>query len=543
MDLILYNGKIRTMDRMKPEASAVAVKGGVIAAVGASKDVLSLKTPETMLADMGGARVVPGFNDSHLHILNYAIMSDQCDLTGSASISEIEARMRRHIEAKRIPKNGWVVGKHWDQEILAERRFPTRDDLDAISSEHPVICIRICFHIACANTKALEMLGFLGGGGENPGNGANLQGGAAIGSEEISTGIFKESAAESLLEALAQPSAVEIGKYLAVAGHELAQNGITSVQSDDFSDAKNYGDVNSAYVELARNGRLLFRACQQRRLPKGCGIDDFLNNRCDLSGAEGFYKLGPVKLMADGSLGARTAYLSKPYNDDPSTKGVAIYSQEELDHLVCRSHEAGQDVAVHCIGDGAAYMAMGSIRKAREMKGFDARHGIVHCQITDAPLLEMFGELGVMAYVQPIFLNVDLHVVESRVGHALASTSYNFKTMADMGVNVSFGTDCPVEGLSPLNNIYSAVTRKDLCGNPPGGFCPSQRMTVGEAVYAYTAGSAYCSREERVKGMISEGYMADMAVLSEDIFEMDPDGIKDAKVNMTVLNGKIVWQR
>jgi predicted amidohydrolase YtcJ len=247
--------------------------------------------------------------------------------------------------------------------------------------------------------------------------------------------------------------------------------------------------------------------------------------------------------MADGSLGARTAYLSRPYADAPSTRGIATYSQEELDHLIRRSHEAGQDAAVHCIGDGAAYMAMGSIRRAKAMKKNGSRHGIVHCQITDAPLLGMFRELNVTAYVQPIFLRVDLHVVESRVGKALAETSYNFKTLVDLGVNVSLGTDCPVEGLNPLPNIYSAVTRKDLGGNPQGGFYSGQCLTVGEAVYAYTAGSAYCSREERVKGKIREGYMADIAVLSDDIFEIDPNGIKDARVDMTILDGKIVWQR
>ncbi|MDR1138161.1 MAG: amidohydrolase [Synergistaceae bacterium] len=536
MDLILYNGRISTMDPQKPEVSAVAVKNGVIAAVGSSEDILSLKTSSTTLEDLEGARVVPGFNDSHLHVLNHAIMSEQCDLSGSGSIGEIVSRMRRHIDAKKIPKGEWVVGKHWNQDILEGNKFPTRDDLDAISGEHPVICIRTCFHVASANTKAIEALKPYGNGSLNP------RRTEPIGEEEMRTGIFKESAAEFLFDALALPSADEVRKYLVKAGLDLARNGVTSIQSDDFSEARHYEDVISAHVGLARDGRLLFRACQQRRPPEGCDIADFLNKCHDLSGAEGFYNLGPVKLMADGSLGARTAYLGQPYRDDPSTSGVSIYSQEELDYLVCRAHEANQSVAVHCIGDGAARMAMRSIRKARENKNFDARHGIVHCQITDAPLLNMFRELDVLAYVQPIFLNADLHVAESRVGRALAATSYNFKTMSDAGVHMSFGTDCPVETLDPLLNIYSAVTRKDLSGNPDGGFHPEQRMTVGEAVHAYTVGSAYCSREEGVKGMIKEKYMADMAVLSGDIFKIEPDGIKDVKVNITVLNGKIVWR-
>ncbi|MDR2780159.1 MAG: amidohydrolase [Synergistaceae bacterium] len=537
MNLILYNGKISTMDPQQPEVSAAAVENGVIAAVGSSEDMMVLKTPATKLVDLEKNRVVPGFNDSHLHILNYAVMSEQCDLLGSGSIGEIVSRMRRHIDAKKIPKGGWVTGKHWNQDILAEKRFPTRGDLDAVSTEHPVVCIRICFHVVSVNTRALELLGLRGD------NTASRRVAEAVGEEEVRTGIFKESAAEFLFDSLALSSAGEVGKYLVKAGRDLARNGVTSIQSDDFSEAVDYEDVISAYADLTRNGRLLFRTCQQRRLPKSCDIGDFLNKRRDLSGTEGFYKLGPIKLMADGSLGARTAYLSHPYKDDPANRGIAIYSQEEMDYLVGRTHEAGQAVAVHCIGDGAAYMVMSSIHKARKGKKFDARHGIVHCQITDAPLLEMFRELDVLAYVQPIFLNEDLHVAESRVGHGLAATSYNFKTMADTGVRMSIGTDCPIETLDPLRNIYSAVTRKDLGGNPDGGFYPEQRLTVEEAVYYYTVGSAYCSGEEDVKGMIKKGYMADMTVLSDDIFKIDPDGIKDAKVNMTILDGKIVWSR
>jgi predicted amidohydrolase YtcJ len=543
MDLILCNGRISTMDRKKPEVSAVAVENGVIAATGATDDIMALKTRNTAVIDLEGARTVPGFNDSHLHILNYAVTSDECDLQGCGSIGEVVSRMRRHIDAKRIPKGGLVIGTQWNQEIFAEKRFPTRDDLDAISTEHPVVCIRVCFHVACVNTRMLEMMGVCGGKDENGRGPVKLRSGWAIGEKEINTGILAESAADAVFDAIALPSAEKIAKYLEKIGPELAQYGITSLQSDDFTDARNYEDVIAAYTDLARNGRLLFRACQQRRLPDGCDIDDFLNKRHDLTGVGGFYKLGPIKFMADGSLGARTAFLSHPYRDDPSTRGVSVHSQDKLDHLVSRSHEAGESVAIHCIGDAAAYMAVESIRKASKTKKFDARHGLVHCQITDAPLLEMFKELNLLAYVQPIFLDLDLHVLESRVGGDLASTSYGFKTMVDTGVIMSLGTDCPAAQINPLQNIYSAVTRKDLAGYPSQGFYPEQRMTVEEAVYAYTAVSAYCSREEDVKGTIAKNQMADMAVLSDDIFEMDPDGIKDVKVDMTILDGKVVWRR
>lgn len=532
MDTILYNGNIHTMDPGQPQVQALAIRDGQVAATGTSEEMLALAGRATRLIDLQGALAVPGFNDSHLHLLQHAVFSAQCDLFGTASIDEIIGRMRAHLAEKRTPKGKWVIGRHWNQDALREKRFPTRQDLDNVSKEHPVAAFRTCLHIAALNTKALELLGFLEAPAPIPG-----------GEFDVETGIFKEAATYRLLEAIQPASVAEIQAYLRLAGKELAQNGITSVQSDDFTFARRHEDVVAAYAGLARAGELDFRVYQQCRPPEGMPIEAFLAQAFDLSGCEHTYALGPVKLLADGSLGARTALLARPYHDDAGTRGMATYTQEALDDLVLAAHRAGRAVAVHAIGDGAIHMALDSIEKARAARPAPGiRHGIVHCQITDRPLLDRFAQGKILAYLQPIFLHADVHVANQRVGPKLAATSYAFKTMLAEGVPVSFGTDCPVEALDPMENLYCAVARKDLGGWPEGGFYPEERLTVDQALYAYTAGSAYCSGEEEVKGRLVPGQFADIAVLSEDIYTLPPDAIQDVTVTMTLMDGRVVWQ-
>lgn len=532
MDTILHNGKIRTMDVTNPQVQALAIRNGKVAAVGTNEEILALANKSTNCINLAGALAVPGFNDSHLHLLHHAVLSAQCELSGATSIGEIVRRMKTYIAEENAPGNKWIVGKSWNQDILEEKRFPTRQDLDVISAEHPIVVFRTCMHIAVLNTKGLQMLGFSKHTHAIPG-----------GEFDVDTGIFKEAATYQLAESIMPASVEDVERYLRHAGKDLAQNGITSVQCDDFAFARNYEDVIAAFSGLARRNELTFRAYQQCRPPAGVSIEEYLAQSYDLSGCEHIYGLGPIKLMADGSLGARTAYLSRPYEDDPSVQGIASYTQEEMDALVMAAHNAGRAVAIHCIGDGSGYMAMHSIKKACAAKpNTGIRHGIIHCQITDQPLLDMFADMKILAYLQPIFLHADVHIAIDRVGQELAATSYTYKTMLEMGTPVSFGTDCPVESLNPLANIYCAVTRKDLNGQPREGFFSKECLTVDQALYAYTVGSAYCSYEETIKGRLKEGYLADIAVLSDDLYVIPPDAIKDVTVKMTLMGGKIVWR-
>jgi len=241
-------------------------------------------------------------------------------------------------------------------------------------------------------------------------------------------------------------------------------------------------------------------------------------------------------------LGGRTAYLRAPYADDASTRGVQTLTQAQTDELVQIAVENDCQVATHAIGDAAIEQMLNSYRTVCG-EGNPLRHGIIHVQITDEALLQQFVELDILAYIQPIFLHYDVSMLEDRVGKELASTSYAFNTLQQSGVHVSFGTDCPVEFLSPINNIYCAVTRQRLTGEPAGGYNPSERMDIYDAVDGYTIGSAYASFEEGVKGRIRPGYYADFTVLSQDIFTIDPNDILSTKVDATITNGSLVYER
>ncbi|MCL2496720.1 MAG: amidohydrolase family protein, partial [Clostridiales bacterium] len=349
------------------------------------------------------------------------------------------------------------------------------------------------------------------------------------------SGIFREAALDLL--ALPKPNTAEIKALIKEAAADMLRQGITSAQSDDFGHAA-WQDVTRAYSELAAMQELPLRVYQQCLFSKAEDIAAFLAEEYTPP-QQPFYQLGPIKLLSDGSLGARTAFLTSPYRDDPSTRGISCFSEAELDAILALCHQHGRAAAIHCIGDGAAYRAIKSLEKARRLFGGGLRHGLVHCQICDGIIPRKMKELELAAYIQPIFLDYDIHIVEQRVGADLARTSYPFKTLHDLGIPIALGSDCPVEPFDPLPNIYCAVTRRDLRGFPPEGFHAEQALSVQEAVYAYTAGPAYCSYEENIKGRLEEGFYADMTVLDRDIFRIKAEEIKDARVVMTVVGGEI----
>jgi predicted amidohydrolase YtcJ len=524
MDTIFYNGVIHTM-RDEEVISAVAVEQGIIRAVGGDAQILALQGPHTLLTDLKQNLMIPGFNDSHLHILNYGLHKRRLNLGGCRSVAEMIERGRDYIAQN--PASGLIVGRGWNQDHFHCPAFPHKKDLDAISAELPLIFYRVCGHIAVVNSRALEYFQ-LGPASHCPEGG----------SFDLASGLFREAALD-LLD-IAAPRIAEIKEIIKDAAGDMLRQGITSAQSDDFGQAA-WEDVVQAYSELAAAQELPVRVYQQCLFGNIDDIANFLAAQRQAPQAQAFYSLGPIKLLSDGSLGARTAFLRQPYHDDPSTRGIACFSKAELDAIIALCQQNGRATAIHCIGDGAAYRAAESFAKARKMYGGGLRHGIVHCQISDRPLLEKMKELELLAYIQPIFLDYDIHIVEERVGADLAKTSYQFKTLQNLGVPISLGSDCPVEPFDPLPNIYCAVTRRDLQGFPQAGFCAEQALSVQEAVFAYTAGSTYCSYEEKFKGRIQEGFYADMTVLDRDIFRIRPQEIKDTRVLMTVVAGKILY--
>lgn len=540
MDLILLNGKVITMDGLHPSAEAVAVKDGKIYAAGLNSEMLALKEDATAIIDLEGKLLVPGFNDSHMHLLSFATTLEKVDLTSSASIDELIEKLGAFISKSPLKPGQWIQGWGWNHDRFDVNRFPTRYDLDRVTTDYPICITRACCHVAVVNSKALEIAGITG-------DTSQIEGGYFdIDEKGEPLGIFRENALTLVYGKIPVPGVEDIKRLIHMGAKTALAQGITSLQTDDFNavPGNDYEKILKAYRELDEEKMLPVRINQQCLLSSPESLGKFLKSGYMTGAGTEFFKIGPLKILADGSLGARTAYLQEPYADDPSTRGIPVYTQEEMDNLVITAHKSGMQVAVHCIGDRTMYMAFESIEKAQKEKPRkDARHSIIHCQITDKTLLDKFKDLDVVAHIQPIFLDYDLHIAESRVGAEKAGTSYNWKGMFDRGVHVACGSDCPVEPFNVLKGIYCAVTRKDLKGYPEGGWFPEQKLTIDQALYGFTLGAAYASFEEDIKGALTPGKLADMAVLSEDIYSIDPDSIKDVEVLMTFVGGKLVYKK
>ncbi|MDU4891358.1 MAG: amidohydrolase [Clostridium sp.] len=540
MDIIFYNGIIKTMNLKQPTAQAIAIKNNIIYKVGTNEEVLALKNEDTEVVDLKGKLVFPGFNDSHLHLLHFGLLLQNLDLANTTSISSVIEKAKQFIEDKQLKEEQWVMGFGWNQDYFTdEKRIITRHDLDKVSTTHPIFLHRACGHIAVVNTKALEICNI----DENT---PQVEGGYfEVDENGYPTGVFRENAIKLINKRISKLSNDEIKECIMDAVNYANSKGITSCQTDDFLSLpeNHFEDVIKAYNDLIEENKLTVRIYEQCLRPSKDLLMEFLDAGHRTGEGNEFFKIGPLKLLVDGSLGARTALLSEPYLDDNTTTGLTVIPKEQLDELIEIAHKNGMQIAVHCIGDKAMYMVFDGYEKVlKRYPKENHRHGIVHCQITDEALLKKYCDLNVLAYIQPVFFNSDIHIVEDKVGFHRAKASYRWKTMVDTDVKVSLGTDCPVELLDALPNIYSAVTRKDLKGYPENGWFPEERLSIDESIYAYTMGSAYASFEENIKGSIEENKLADFVVLEENIYEVPEDHIKDVQVNTTVVNGKIVYK-
>lgn len=541
MDTILVNGKVYTVDNKRSIKEAIAIKNGIIADIGTNEEILSLKNDNTEIIDLKGKLILPGFNDSHMHLVNLGYTLSKVSLYGVSSLDEIGKRIYEYIEENKLKKGTWIMGNGWNQDYFQdEKRFPTRYDLDKISTEYPIVITRICGHVIVANSLALKLLNITK---DTP----QVEGGY-IDVDEYGEplGIFREKAIYIVFNSLPSPLNEEIKRMIKKAVKELNKQGITSVGTDDFGALPNrdYKQILKAYFELKDNKELNVRVNEQCLLGTKDEFTSFLEEGYNTSWGDENFRIGPLKILLDGSLGARTAALTKPYNDQHDTIGILTMEEEELYDLVEFAHKNNTQLAIHAIGDRAIYVAMEGIERAlKKYTRNNHRHGIVHCQITDEVLLNKFKELELIAYIQPIFLDYDWKIVRDRVGEELEKTSYNWKTLVNKRVNIACGSDAPVETFNVLYGIYEAVTRMDLNGNPKGGWLPEQKLTVEEAVYGYTMGGAYSTFEENIKGSIEKGKLADLVVLSRDIFEIPKEEIKDVEVEMTIFNGKIVYEK
>lgn len=515
---------------------ALLIEDGIIKMVGSNQDILAAASGAEEI-DAQGHTVVPGFIDSHLHMYNVGFNLRSIILMGATSIAECIQRSRDFLEKNKPAPGSVIAGRGWNHDYFTdEHRMLNRHDLDQITTEHALVFARACGHVTVVNSKALEMAGITRDTPQVPGGEFELD------ENGEPNGVFKELAAALVQKLLAQPEGQDLEDLLRAGMEHAAEWGITSIQSNDIKN-DNYERIYGAYQSMVDKGTALVRTYHQCNFTTLPQYEDFLAHGYKTGYGCSMNKIGPLKLFIDGSLGARTALMRQDYNDAPGVRGIEVMTQEQLNAFVKTAQANHMQVAVHAIGDRGIEMVLNAYDTVIEGGKNDLRHGIVHCQITDLPLLERFQKNDIIAYIQPIFLHYDLHIVEDRVGKPLTSTSYAFHTMEKLGLHTCYGTDSPVEDLNTMDNIHCAVNRQDLKGFPEGGFYPEERIDVSDAIDEYTIGCAYTSFEEDVKGRLKPGYYADLAILSDDIFTVPTEKIRDIRVLTTMVGGKVTFQR
>lgn len=541
--LLLTNGVIATMDPARPLAHAAVVDGTYFAYVGEeaeARDFLRTFAGEQVEeVDLGGKFVLPGFNDSHLHFIHYVKARLSVDLFGCTSLTEVQDRLSKGLEGFDSTSGRWLMGEGWNHELFTDgRRFPNRHDLDAVSREVPILILRGCFHVGAVNTKGLELLKLTKESAGQYGDFLELDG------DGEPTGVLKENLLDDVKGALPSIGLKDLLEQVKRAQYDFFAEGLTSLQTDDFKYAPD--EAPYALMEglraLSERGELKLRLAEQALLTEPETLDEFFRRGMEQYGGGTGFRISTVKILADGSLGGRTAYMQEPYADDPTTRGIPIYEQKELDALVETAHRHGMPAAIHAIGDGGAEMALTAFQRAEERCPWvRPRHGLVHCQVMTENQLQRMKALGVTAFVQPVFINGDMHIAPARLGEARLKGSYAWGTMERMGIPTAYGTDCPVEQIRPLDGIYCAVTRRDFEGNGP--FLPGEAVSVEQALYAYTAGGAYASGEEHLKGRIRPGMLADFTVLDRNLFTIPPETIREARVLATYVGGVQVYRQ
>lgn len=526
------NARVFTADGHAAECFVVC--GGEFAFVGSVNEAKNA-CPDAECVDLGGRFVCPGFNDSHMHLLELGCVLGQAQLQNHTdSLSAMLDAVQEYADCH--PEESWVLGRGWNHDFFSDAaRYPTRSELDGVCPDRPCLITRACGHVAIANSRALALCGISESAPEVDGGRVCTD---AFGRPN---GALEENAIALVSRHIPAPDREGIKRRLCLAMENIAGYGITSVQSDDFGALEApFEEVIAAYRELEAEGKMTIRVTEQCLLADMALLDRFLAAGYHTGWGDEWFRIGPLKLLTDGSLGARTAYLRAPYTDAPDTCGTAIYTQDALDALILRAHSAGIQIAAHAIGDAAADAMLSAVEKAQAAcpRG-DARHGIVHAQIFTREQAKRAAKLNMHAYIQPIFLDYDTQIVFPRLGDR-ALDAYPAASLRAAGVTFSGGSDCPVEPADVLRGIQCAVTRMPVTRSIDAPYLPREGLTLQEALLSFTVYGAYTSFEEHKKGRIAPGYLADFTVLGIDPFETDPRWIHRIPITGTYTGGRKV---
>ncbi|MGA3194359.1 MAG: amidohydrolase [Terriglobales bacterium] len=516
-----------------PRAEAIAVRGDRILAVGTRAEIAKMKGPETKVVDLDGHFVMPGFNDAHMHLASAGLEKMNVDMVGVKSIEEFRQRLRD--KAQSASPGEWLVGEGWDETLWPVKTLPTRFDVDEVSYDHPVFLGRVDGHIAVANTLALK-LAIVTLATKDP------EGGKIDRDDDgTPTGILREKACDLVRAVIPKPSHDKRREAVEMALNDLAIHGITSAQ--DYSSWEDF----QIYQEIEADGKLTARISEW--LPFDNPISELNRKRDSHPASDTMLHTGMLKGFMDGSLGSKTAALLAPYSDDPGNTGIPQYEPEKLNAMTRDRVLAGYQIGFHAIGDKGVQMALdafaGAEKAAKDAKvkavdgGTNYRLRVEHAQVTTPQQVLRFKELGVIASMQPNHLLTDMNWAESRLGPKRAETSYAWAEFLRRGVVLAFGTDYPVEPVTPFRGVYSAITRMSEDGKKS---YPGQKLTIEQALAAYTTGAAFAEFAEKQKGKLEPGMLADFVVLDRDITAAPPPKILETKVLRTVVGGKTVYE-
>ena len=516
-------------DAWRWTVQALAIRGDRILAVGSGKEIQKLKGAKTEVIDLHGRVVMPGFNDAHVHLASAGMTKLRVNLEGSKSLEEMKARIAER--AKTASEGEWLTGRGWDHTLWPGAKLPTRQDLDAVTGDHPAVFVRVDGHIAIANSAALKAGGVTR---ESP----DPAGGKIDRDEQgEATGILRETSKDAMLEKVPPPTPAQRRRAAELALADAAQWGVTSAQDnsewDDFL----------VFEQLEREGKLTLRITEW--LPFGESLEVLKQRRDSHPHDDPMLHTGMLKGYMDGSLGSRTAAMLAPYSDDPKNTGLPQFEQEKLNQMTKERADAGFQIGFHAIGDRGVEMALTAFAQAlpatpegRLASG--RRFRIEHAQVITPEQLKKFHELRVFASMQPNHLLTDMNWAMDRIGPERAKRSYSWKEFLKADVTLAFGTDYPVEPITPFRGIYAAVTRKNEAGSAE--YYPEQKLTIEQAIVAYTTGSALAEFAEKDKGTLAPGMLADFVVLDRDITEIPPAEILKTRVLRTVVGGKTVYE-
>ncbi len=529
-DLLIVNARIYPMQDSLQTVEALAIRDGRVLALGTTDEILG-NFVSRKVEDAKGLTVLPGFNDAHLHLLGLGRALQRVDLVGTKSYEEVRTRVQ--ARADQTAGGEWILGRGWDQNDWPDKSFPTHESLSAITPRHFVAIRRVDGHAVLVNKSVLDLAG-IDASTKDPSGGKILRD-----SRGNPTGVLIDNAMALVERLVPAPSAAQDSAALELAIESCLSVGLTSVQDPgvDSSDIE-------VYNKLGHAGRLRLRASLMLDGSNAALLKNYFSAGPQRDLFRHRLNIAAVKLYADGALGSRGAALLAPYTDEPTHSGLLLTDPKEIQQITIDGLRAGFQICTHAIGDRGNHSTLDAYAEALRVTGVkESRLRIEHAQVVALADIDRFAELGIIASMQPTHCTSDLYWAEKRVGPQRILGAYAWRTMIDKGIVVAGGSDAPVESNRPLWGLYAAVTRTDHDGFPNGGWYPDQKLTRAEAVRIFTRNAAYAEFEESFKGTLAPGMAADLVVLSHDIFAIDPLDILHAEVDMTMVDGEIVYRK